>query len=176
MSCTIRKSNFSHISSQLSGILCAAWVAFHSDHLIVLCSHFRRKVSEQRNWLLSLALWSKISGAISRVMATKIPRIVTKVSGAAASRNALSRLMMASITSGYFAYKQMLAAAKYQPGITSTNSQRHLYVLHGYVPDGYRLQPFATLLQTTGVDYQFYLSNHQQLNGIAPRKQWDLSA
>jgi hypothetical protein len=123
--------------------------------------------------LLSLALWSKISGAISRIVATNIPRIITKVSGAAASRNAMSRLMMASTTSGCLAYKRMLAATRYR--MTSTNSPRLPYVLHGYVPDDCRLQLYAGSLQTTVVDCQFYLSIPQQLNGIALQKRLDPS-
>ena len=89
-----------HKCSQSLGSFCAARIAFLSDHRRVPWSHLRKNESEQRKDNPSFARLSNISGAIFKMVATTIPRTVTRVTGAAASRRRSSRFVMASTTSG----------------------------------------------------------------------------
>ena len=107
MSWAICNSDLSHRCSQLSGSFWAALIALHIDQFIVSCNQSWRYRSEQWNLVPSAASFSKISGAISSMVATKIPWIVTRVSGAAASCNAFSLLTMTSTTPGWATYSHI---------------------------------------------------------------------
>ena len=78
----LRRKDCSHCSSQLFGFFCAACVPFRGDQCNTSCNHFCMKDSEARNIEPSQNVFSKISGADLRIIATMIPRALTTVTWA----------------------------------------------------------------------------------------------
>jgi len=96
----LRRKDCSHCSSQSLGFFCAACVPFRGDQCNTLCNHFRMKDSEAQNVEPSRNVFSKISGADLRIIATMIPRALTTVTWAPLDRIAIRQSLTAFTSSG----------------------------------------------------------------------------
>ena len=90
----------SHCSSQLSGFFCASCAPFHGDQCNTSCNHFRMKDSEVWNVKPSWNVFSKISGADLRIIATMIPCALTIVTWAPLDLIAIRQSLTALTISG----------------------------------------------------------------------------
>lgn len=99
------KNDFSHKSSQLSGIFWAAHVTFLIDQLMALHSQPLIKLSNTQNFEPSWKVRSRISGLIFKIVANRTVHPITSVTWAEALQRAWSLFFTTAMTSGWLACK-----------------------------------------------------------------------